>query len=65
MPGFISWVFPLDNMGRRKSPSLSSVDLFAGCGGLTRGLESAGFETVAFNEINKNAAESFKLNFPN
>ena len=65
MPGFISWVFPLDNMGRRKSPSLSSVDLFAGCGGLTRGLESAGFETLAFNEINKNAAESFKLNFPN
>ena len=44
---------------------LSSVDLFAGCGGLTRGLENAGFNCIAFNEINKSAADSFELNFPN
>ena len=44
---------------------LKSVDLFAGCGGLTRGLEWAGFECIAFNEINKDAADSFSLNFPN
>ena len=43
---------------------LTSIDLFAGCGGLTRGLESAGFECIAFNEINKDAADSFALNFP-
>lgn len=43
---------------------LKTVDLFAGCGGLTRGLEWAGFECIAFNEINKAAADSFALNFP-
>ncbi len=42
----------------------TSIDLFAGCGGLTRGLEGAGFECIAFNEINKDAADSFSLNFP-
>jgi DNA (cytosine-5)-methyltransferase 1 len=43
---------------------LNSIDLFAGCGGLTRGLEWAGFECLAFNELNKDAADSFALNFP-
>ena len=43
----------------------TSIDLFAGCGGLTRGLEWAGFECLAFNELNKDAADSFALNFPN
>lgn len=43
---------------------LTSIDLFAGCGGLTRGLEWAGFECLAFNELNKDAADSFALNFP-
>jgi len=43
----------------------TSIDLFAGCGGLTRGLEWAGFECIAFNEINKDAADSFAINFPN
>ena len=41
-----------------------SIDLFAGCGGLTRGLEDSGFRCLAFNEINKDAADSFALNFP-
>ena len=44
---------------------LTSIDLFAGCGGLTRGLEWAGFECLAFNELNKDAADTFALNFPN
>ena len=44
---------------------LTSIDLFAGCGGLTRGLEWAGFECLAFNELNGDAADSFAMNFPN
>ena len=44
--------------------TLTSIDLFAGCGGLTRGLEWAGFETIAFNELNRDAADSFAANFP-
>lgn len=43
---------------------LTSVDLFSGCGGMSRGLENAGFHCLAFNEINKSAADSFQLNFP-
>jgi DNA (cytosine-5)-methyltransferase 1 len=42
----------------------TTIDLFAGCGGLTRGLEWAGYECLAFNELNKDAADSFAINFP-
>lgn len=49
-------------MGERRN--LTSVDLFAGCGGLTRGLEGAGFKCIAFNEVNVHAAASFQANFP-
>ena len=53
------------SMGPSVAPKLTSVDLFAGCGGLTRGLEDAGFECIAFNELNEDAAASFSANFPN
>ena len=38
------------------------VDLFAGCGGLSLGLEHAGFETVFFNEIVSNYASTYIAN---
>jgi DNA (cytosine-5)-methyltransferase 1 len=41
---------------------LKCIDLFAGCGGLSLGLEMAGFETLLFSEINKDAAATFKAN---
>lgn len=41
------------------------LDLFAGCGGLSYGLELAGFEVVAGNDIEKWAAESHRVNHPN
>lgn len=44
---------------------LKSIDLFAGCGGLTRGLEWAGFDCASFNELNEDAAKSFSTNFTN
>ena len=41
---------------------LSSIDLFSGCGGLSLGLEQAGFETIFVNELNADAMESFLMN---
>jgi DNA (cytosine-5)-methyltransferase 1 len=38
------------------------MDLFAGCGGLSLGLEQAGFEPVFVNELNKDAMETYLLN---
>jgi len=43
-----------------KNPTL--IDLFAGCGGLSLGLEAAGFEPVFVNELNHDAMESYLLN---
>ena len=41
------------------------VDLFAGCGGLSLGLEQAGFETVFVNELHPVAMETYLANRPN
>ncbi len=41
---------------------LTFVDLFAGCGGLSLGLEQAGFSPVYVNELNKDAMESYLIN---
>ncbi len=38
------------------------VDLFAGCGGLSFGLEKAGFHPIFVNELNKDAMESYLKN---
>jgi DNA (cytosine-5)-methyltransferase 1 len=38
------------------------IDLFAGCGGLSLGLEQAGFHPLLFNEINPSAAETYIAN---
>jgi DNA (cytosine-5)-methyltransferase 1 len=35
------------------------IDLFAGCGGLSLGMEQAGFTPVFANEIWKDAAETY------
>lgn len=39
------------------------IELFAGCGGLSLGLEQSGFELVMANELSPMAAESFAYNF--
>lgn len=38
------------------------LDLFAGCGGLSLGLEQAGFQPLFVNELNKDARESYLIN---
>ena len=51
----------IDTMGKK----FTTVDLFAGAGGLTEGFKMAGFETIAANEIVPTYSETYKLNNPN
>lgn len=41
------------------------IELFAGCGGLSLGLESKGFELLFANELSPMASETFSYNFFN
>ena len=41
---------------------LTFIDLFAGCGGLSLGLEKAGFYPLYVNELNKDALETYLVN---
>lgn len=43
---------------------LTSLDLFAGAGGMTLGLKNSGIKTIGAIEIDKFASETFKENFP-
>ncbi len=45
-----------------KNQPLYCVDLFAGCGGLSLGLEQAGFRPILFSELNTNASETYIAN---
>lgn len=46
-----------------KAP-LTCIDLFAGCGGLSTGLHDAGFKTLLYSELNKDASATFHANHP-
>ena len=39
------------------------LDLFAGCGGLSKGFENAGFNIVAANEFWEPAQKTYKRNY--
>ncbi len=43
----------------------TSIELFAGAGGLALGVEKAGFNTLGLIEFDKNAADTLKKNRPN
>lgn len=45
-----------------KKKNLKVMDLFAGCGGLSLGLEQAGFEPVFVNELNDDARATYIRN---
>ena len=42
---------------------MQTFELFAGCGGLAKGLEQAGFEHAGLLEFNRQACESLRMNF--
>lgn len=44
---------------------LNYIELFAGCGGLSLGLEASGYNLVVANELSPMAAETFSYNFFN
>lgn len=48
----------------RRCPPRTAADLFSGCGGMSLGLNRAGFDVVYANEINESAAATYSRNFP-
>ena len=44
--------------------ALTSIDLFSGCGGLTKGFSMAGVRSIFASDIDENAAKTFCRNFP-
>ncbi len=47
-----------------RSQVYNSIDLFAGCGGLTQGMHDAGFNTGIAVELEHDAARAYRLNHP-
>lgn len=54
--------------GQRNTRALNSgpavIDLFSGAGGLSEGFRKAGYRIAAAVELDRHAAQSFRLNFP-
>lgn len=50
-------------MNRREPDKLKTVDLFAGCGGLTLGFRMAGFHSILATDIDENCQKTFQQNF--
>lgn len=48
-----------------QSKRYSTIELFAGAGGLALGIEKAGFDTIGLIEIDKDAADTLRSNRPN
>ena len=54
-----------DNTQPVETKKFSTIELFAGAGGLALGIEKAGFETLGLIEFDKDAADTLKCNRPN
>ena len=43
---------------------MTTIDLFSGCGGMSLGFKMAGFHSIFASDIDENAGNTFKRNFP-
>lgn len=54
-----------DNHEEASPKTFTTIELFAGAGGLALGIEKAGFETLGLIEFDKDASDTLKCNRPN
>lgn len=56
-------MYNIKNMGMAKR-NLNYIDLFAGAGGISKGLEGEGFENIFAIDCDKDSCKTYKNNFP-
>ena len=61
---YLASLHELESEFRSKENNLRAVSFFAGCGGLCYGIEAAGFDIVATNELEESYKDIYRLNFP-
>ena len=59
---FLKMLKPIEAVKIKVKPKFTFIDLFAGCGGLSLGLERAGFTPLLVNELNPDALSTYLLN---
>ena len=57
-----NWPPRIRRTGASEKRTLWAVDLFAGCGGLSLGLEQAGFKSLLVSELNADAMKTYLAN---
>lgn len=60
----LSDVFADLTSDRTQNHIYTSIDLFSGCGGLTKGFELAGVKSILASDIDENCQKTFSKNFP-